>query len=401
MANVLFQWSGKNRMGTVESGEIAASSKEQVMEQLRKKNIVPTLVKEKSRKKGRGGRVKDKDVVVFTRQFSTMIDAGLPLVQALDILSAQAGNKKFSAILSQIKNDVEGGSTFADALLKHPRTFSELYANMVAAGEAGGILDTVLNRLAVYMEKTIKLKRKVKGAMIYPTVVTAVAVLVVTIIMVYVVPTFAQMFSSLGGTLPAPTRIVIGVSRFLSGIGGAILLALFIGTVIFVIQFRRTPKGKFAIDRLLLKSPVFGQLLIKVAVAKFTSTLSTLVSSGVPILEGLEITAKTAGNKVVEKSVYAVRTAVQEGKTLAEPLAKEKIFPNMVVQMISVGESAGALDTMLSKIADFYDEEVDAAVSNLTAMIEPLLMVFLGGTVGYIVIAMYLPIFKIMQLVGK
>lgn len=401
MANVIFQWSGKNRMGTVESGEIAASTKEQVMDQLRKKNIVPTLVKEKGKKRTAGGKVKDKDVVVFTRQFSTMIDAGLPLVQALDILAAQGGNKKFSAILSQIKNDVEGGATFADALLKHPRTFSELYANMVAAGEAGGILDTVLNRLATYMEKAIKLKRKVKGAMIYPTVVTAVAILVVTIILVYVVPTFSTMFTSLGGTLPTPTRIVIAASRFLGGIGGAILLVLLIGSIIGIFQFRRTPKGKFTTDKLLLKAPIFGPLLLKVAVAKFTRTLSTLVSSGVPILEGLEITAKTAGNKVIEKSVYAVRTAVQEGKTLAEPLIKEKIFPNMVVQMISVGESAGALDSMLSKIADFYDEEVDAAVSNLTSMIEPLLMVFLGGTVGFIVVAMYLPIFKIMQLVGK
>jgi len=403
MATV-FQWAGKNRMGVIESGEMAAGTKDEVIAQLRKRNIVPTSIKEKGKKKGfslKGGRVKDKDVVVFTRQFSTMIDAGLPLVQALDILASQVGNKKFAGVISQIKSDVEGGSTYADALARHPRIFSELYANMVAAGETGGILDTVLNRLASYMEKTIKLKRKVKGALIYPIVVTAVAIIVIVVIMVYVVPTFSQMFTALGGTLPAPTKLVISISKFLGGIGGMVLLFSIIGSVIGLVQFRRTPKGKYATDKVFLKLPVFGTLLLKVAVAKFTSTLGTLVSSGVPILEGLEITAKTAGNKVIERSVYRVREAVQEGKTLAEPLGKERIFPDMVTQMISVGESAGALDTMLSKIADFYDDEVDAAVSNLTSMIEPMLMVFLGGTVGYIVVAMYLPIFKIMQLVAK
>jgi type IV pilus assembly protein PilC len=401
---MVFQWAGKNRMGMIESGEMAAGSKDEVIAQLRKRNIVATSVKEKGKKKGfslGGGKVKDKDVVVFTRQFSTMIDAGLPLVQALDILGSQVGNKKFSSIITQIKEDVEGGATYADALMKHPRVFSELYANMVAAGETGGILDTVLNRLAAYMEKTIKLKRKVKGAMIYPIVVTVVAILVIVVIMVYVVPTFSSMFTALGGTLPAPTRIVIAISHFLGGIGGIVLLGTVVASVIGFVQFRRTPNGKYLTDKLFLKLPVFGTLILKVAVAKFTSTLGTLVSSGVPILEGLEITAKTAGNKVIERSVYKVREAVQEGKTLAEPLGKERIFPDMVVQMISVGESAGALDTMLSKIADFYDEEVDAAVSNLTSMIEPMLMVFLGGTVGYIVISMYLPIFKVMQLVAK
>jgi type IV pilus assembly protein PilC len=403
MATSVFQWSGKNRLGTVESGEITATSKEDVIAQLRKRNIVPTSVTEKKKKAvrfGFGGKVKDKDVVVFTRQFSTMIDAGLPLVQALDILASQVGNKKFAQVITQIKNDVEGGSTYADALHRHPRVFSELYANMVAAGEAGGILDTVLNRLANYMEKSIKLKRKVKGAMVYPAVVTVVAVLVIAIIMIYVVPTFSSMFTSMGGSLPAPTKIVIGISNFLAGKGGIFILFALIGLSVGFFQFRRTPNGKYLTDRMFLKLPVFGTLILKVAVAKFTSTLGTLVSSGVPILEGLEITAKTAGNKVIERSVYKVRDAVQEGKTLAEPLQKEKIFPNMVTQMIAVGESAGALDSMLSKIADFYDEEVDAAVSSLTAMIEPLLMVFLGGTVGFIVVAMYLPIFKIMQLVG-
>ncbi len=406
MATV-FQWSGKNRMGAVESGELTAASRDDVISQLRRRNIVPTAIAEKTKKSSLslnsflGGTVKEKDVVVFTRQFSTMIDAGLPLVQALDILASQVASKKFASVITQIKNDVEGGTTYADALHKHPRVFSELYANMVAAGEAGGILDTVLNKLANYMEKSIRLKRKVKGAMIYPSVVTAVAALVIVIIMVYVVPTFQQMFAQLGGNLPAPTKIVIGMSHFLGGIGGLLTLAFLAAVGVGLFQFRRTPKGKYITDRIFLKLPIFGPLLLKVAVAKFTSTLGTLVASGVPILEGLEITAKTAGNKVIEKSVMNVKTAVQEGKTLAEPLGKEKIFPNMVVQMISVGESAGALDSMLSKIAEFYDEEVDTAVSGLTAMIEPLLMVFLGGAVGFIIIAMYMPIFKIMQLVGN
>jgi type IV pilus assembly protein PilC len=405
MASV-FQWSGKTKTGNVESGELTAGSKEEVISQLRKRNIVPTLVQEKKKSGGfslsfGGGKVADKDIVVFTRQFSTMIDAGLPLVQALDILAGQAATKTFAGILNQVKADVEGGSTYADALRKHSKTFSELYVNMVAAGEAGGILDTVLSRLAIYMERAIKLKRKVKGAMVYPIVVTCVAVLVIAVIMIFVVPTFSGMFSSMGGTLPAPTRIVIGMSHFIAGKGGVLSLFVIVGAVIGFQQFRRTPNGKMITDKLFLKLPVFGPLLIKVAVAKFTSTLGTLVSSGVPILEGLEITAKTAGNKVIEKSVQAVRTAVQEGKTLAEPLQKEKVFPQMVTQMISVGESAGALDSMLNKISEFYDEEVNVAVSGLTSMIEPLLMVFLGGSVGFIVVAMYLPIFKIMQLVGK
>ncbi len=403
MATV-FQWSGKTRTGAVEGGEIAAGSKDEVVAQLRKRNIIATSVTKKKKQMAIslpfGGKIKDRDVVIFTRQFSTMIDAGLPLVQALDILASQASNKQFTSIINQIKGDVEGGSTYADALRKHPKAFTELYVNMVAAGEAGGILDTVLNRLAVYMEKSIALKRKVKGALTYPIIVTLVAAAVVTIIMVKVVPTFSQMFSSLGGRLPAPTRIVIAMSHFLGGKGGLVILVLIVALVIGLSQFRRSKRGKLITDGFLLKLPIFGILLLKVAVAKFTRTLGTLISSGVPILDGLDITAKTAGNKKIESAVGRVKNAVQEGKTLAEPLGEQKIFPHMVTQMISVGESAGALDSMLGKIADFYDDEVDAAVSNLTAMLEPLLMVFLGGTIGFIVIAMYLPIFKMGQLMG-
>lgn len=401
MATV-FEWSGKTPRGTVESGEITAGTKDEVITVLRRRNIVPTAISEKAKKKrifGLGGRIKDKDIVVFTRQFATMIDAGLPLVQALDILSTQVENKALGRVLVQVKTDVESGSTYADALKKHPRVFTELYANMVAAGEAGGILDTILNRLAAYIEKSMKLKKKVKGAMVYPSVVITVAIMVIAIIMVFVIPTFSRMFSTLGGTLPIPTKIVITISNFLAGIGGLLVLGTIIATIIFIIQFRRTEKGKMVTDSILLKLPIVGVLLNKVAVAKFTRTLGTLVSSGVPILDGLEITAKTSGNKVHEKAIMEVRAEVVGGKTLAEPITKAKVFPPMVSHMIAVGESTGALDSMLSKIADFYDDEVDAAVSNLTAMIEPILMVFLGTTIGFIVVSMYLPIFKLITLI--
>jgi type IV pilus assembly protein PilC len=398
-----FQWSGKTFKGTIESGEMVAVSREDVISQLRRKNITATIVTEKAAKRplfgGMGGRVKDKDIVVFTRQFSTMIDAGLPLVQGLEILSEQVESKALAKTLTVVKSDVESGSTFADALKKHPRMFSELYVNMVAAGEAGGILDTILNRLAAYIEKAMKLKKKVKGAMIYPAVVSTIAAAVIAVIMIFVIPTFSKMFANLGGTLPAPTRLVIGMSRFIAGIGGVIVLGSIIAIIMLIAQIRKTEKGKRTIDGILLKLPIFGMILNKVAVAKFTRTLGTLVSSGVPILDGLEITAKTAGNKVIEYAVMDVRKSVAEGKTLEEPLSKAKVFPPMVTHMIAVGESTGALDAMLSKIADFYDDEVDNAVSNLTAMMEPLLMVFLGTAVGFIVISMYLPIFKLITLI--
>ncbi|MGD0885811.1 MAG: type II secretion system F family protein [Thermodesulfovibrionales bacterium] len=400
---VTFQWSGKTVRGTIESGELVANSKDEVIAQLKRRSITPTIVTEKAGKAkfsfNMGAKVKDKDIVIFTRQFATMIDAGLPLVQGLEILSTQVENKALARTLTTIKSDVESGSTYADALKKHPRIFSELYANMVAAGEAGGILDTILNRLAVYIEKAMKLKKKVKGAMVYPIVVSSIAIIVIGIIMVFVVPTFSKMFTSMGGILPLPTRVIMQMSHFIAGIGGLVVLILLVAFIVAIKQIRRMEQGKKVTDRLLLKLPIFGPLLNKVAVAKFTRTMGTLVSSGVPILDGLEITAKTAGNKVLEYSIMEVRKQVSEGKTLAEPLSKAKVFPPMVTHMIAVGESTGALDAMLTKIADFYDDEVDNAVNTLTSMMEPLLMVFLGGAVGFIVIAMYLPIFKLITLI--
>ncbi|MEW6163214.1 MAG: type II secretion system F family protein [Nitrospirota bacterium] len=399
---IVYQWSGKTPRGTIESGEITAATKEEVIAILGKRKIIPTVITEKPKKArifGLRGRVKDKDIVVFTRQFATMINAGLPLVQALEILSTQVENKAFGRIIAQVKTDVESGLTYADALKKHPRVFSELYVNMVAAGETGGILDTILNRLAAYIEKAMKLKKKVKGAMVYPAVVTTVAILVIVIIMLFVVPTFSKMFAQLGGTLPLPTRIIINTSSFIAGIGGLISFVSIVAAAAFIIQFRRTEKGKEITDAILLRLPIFGVLLNKVAVAKFTRTLGTLVSSGVPLLDGLEITAKTSGSKVVEHAVMGVRKGIMGGKTLADPIKKAGVFPPMVTHMIAVGESTGALDAMLSKIADFYDDEVDASVSNLTAMMEPMLMIFLGTTVGFIVISMYLPIFKLITLI--
>lgn len=400
----IFEWSGKTSKGLIESGEMTANAKDEVIAQLRKRNIAPTLVRQKEKKSALGslsfgGGVKDKDIVIFTRQFATMIDAGLPLVQALEILSTQVENKFLARTLETIKSDVEAGSTYAEALKKHPKAFSDLYANMVAAGESGGILDTILNRLATYIEKAMKLKKKVKGAMVYPMVVTSIAIICIAVIMIFVVPTFAKMFTQMGGTLPLPTLFVMKLSSFLAGIGGLLLGLAIVAFFIALKQIRKIEKGRAITDRIFLKLPIFGILLKKVAVAKFTRTLGTLISSGVPILDGLEITAKTAGNKVIEYAVMDIRQAVSEGKTLAEPLMKAKVFPPMVTHMISVGEATGALDSMMNKIADFYDDEVDSAVNNLTAMMEPMLMVFLGGSVGFIVIAMYLPIFKLITLI--
>ena len=399
-----FKWTGKEIGGPVQKGEIVANSKEDAASLLRKKRIVPSSIIEKDKvKKVRGsrrGKVSTKDLVVFTRQFATMIDAGLPLVQALDILAQQTDNKNFGRMIDEIKQDVEGGSTFADALKKHPRVFDTLFVNMVAAGETGGILDTILNRLCVYIEKSMKLKKKIKGAMIYPATIVSVAVLVISVIVVFVVPVFARMFAQLGGVLPLPTRAIIFLSHFLGGIGGAIIVASIIGFVIFIKKVRKTDKGLEITDRIMLRLPIFGLLLRKVAVAKFTSTLGTLISSGVPILEGLDITARTAGNRVIELAVYQVKQGVSEGKILSDPLMKTGVFPPMVNQMIAIGESTGALDSMLGKIAEFYDEEVDNTVNNLTALMEPFIMVFLGGAIGFIVVAMYLPIFKLLTLVG-
>jgi len=397
---ISFQWSGKTSKGTIQKGELTANTKEEVVAYLRKQKIIPTIITQKA--KGRSiltGRVKDKDVVVFTRQFATMIDAGLPLVQALEILTKQTESKTLAKAIGDVKADVEGGSTYADALRKHPRIFNDLYCNMVAAGESGGILDTILNRLAAYIEKSMKLKRTIRGAMIYPSVIVAVAVIVIWIIMVKVVPTFSTMFARFGGILPMPTRIVINISDFLAGTGGLLVLLSVVAFSVFIVLSRKTEKGRTIQDTILLKIPVIGTLIKKISVSKFTRTLGTLIGSGVPILEGLDITAKTSGNKVVEAEVFKVRREVAEGKTIAEPLSKSKVFPPMVTQMIGVGEQTGAIDTMLSKIADFYDDEVDAAVSNLTALLEPAIIVFLGGTVGFVVIAMYMPIFKLITLI--
>ncbi|KJU83416.1 type IV pilus assembly protein PilC [Candidatus Magnetobacterium bavaricum] len=355
-------------------------------------------VKKKGFKFG-GGSVSTKDIVVFTRQFSTMIDAGLPLVQALDILSQQSESEKLKDVIRQMKIDVEGGSTFAEAISKHPRVFDDLYGGMVQAGESGGILDTVLQRLADYMEKAMRLKKKVKGAMTYPAVVISIAAICIGVIMVFVVPVFAKMFATLGGTLPGPTRLIIAMSNFIAGWGGAMIVVFTVAAVYAIKQIRRTDGGRLAIDKLLLKLPVFGSLLKKVAVAKFTRTLGTLISSGVPIIEALENTAKTAGNKVIEKAIASIKSAVIEGQPLAEPLKLIPVFPPMVTSMVGIGEATGALDNMLSKVADFYDEEVDSAVANLTAAMEPMMIVFLGGTVGFTVVAMYLPIFKMITLI--
>ncbi|MBI5140828.1 MAG: type II secretion system F family protein [Nitrospirae bacterium] len=399
-----YKWTGRTVRGAVQSGEISAASREEATTLLRRQGVIPTELKLKDDKPfgglfAMGGKVKDKDIVVFTRQFATMIDAGLPLVQALEILSKQTESPALAAVIGKVKSDVEAGATYADALKKHPRVFDDLYSNMVAAGEAGGILDTILNRLAGYIEKSMKLKKKVKGALTYPAVIVTVAGSVISVIMIYVIPIFASMFSNMGGVLPAPTRAVMAMSSFLAGPGGLSLLVGIFGTITGIKQARKTDKGKFIFDTIALKMPIFGMLIRKVAVAKFTRTLGTLVSSGVPILDGLDICAKTSGNKVVERGVQEVRKAVAEGKTIAEPLMKTGVFPPMVNQMISVGEATGALDAMLSKIADFYDDEVDNAVANMTAMMEPLLMVFLGGSVGFIVVAMYLPIFRMITLI--
>jgi type IV pilus assembly protein PilC len=344
-------------------------------------------------------RITEKDIVVMTRQFATMIDAGLPLVQCLDILYGQQDNRTFKRILKQIKDDVEEGSTFADALKKHTNVFDELFVNLVAAGEIGGILDVILNRLANYIEKAAKLKKKVKGAMVYPLVVMIIAVCVVAVILIFVIPVFQQMFADFGRALPAPTQFVVNLSNFVKSY--IVHIVVFMALCIFAFRrFYRTERGRTIVDNLVLKAPVFGVLIRKVAVAKFTRTLGTMISSGVPILDSLEIVAATAGNKTIETALRETRLSISEGRTIAEPLADSEVFPAMVVQMISVGEATGALDTMLTKIADFYDDEVDAAVDALTAMLEPFMMVFLGGTIGGLVVSMYLPIFQMAGAVG-
>jgi type IV pilus assembly protein PilC len=401
----IFQWKARTRQGALKKGEIEAMNEAAVMAQLRSQMLLPVTVKAKSKdvseylpflKQG----IKTRDLVIFTRQFATMIDAGLPLVQCLDILGNQQPNKTFKEIIRQVKTDVEQGSTFADALRKHPKPYDELYVNLVQAGEIGGILDTILNRLAVYLEKADKLAKKVKGAMVYPTTVLVIAIGVVVLMLTKVIPTFEKMFEDFGGELPGPTQVVVMLSHFMQEWIVPFMVVVIGSIMAFFSARRRSLKFRRATDALALKLPVFGSLLRKVAVARFTRTLGTMIASGVPILDGLDIVAKTAGNMIVEEALRKVRAAITEGKTIAEPLAESDVFPGMVTQMIAVGEETGAMETMLSKIADFYDEEVDAAVDALTAMLEPLMMVFLGGAVGGMLIAMYLPIFKIADTIG-
>ncbi|HBG05677.1 MAG: pilus assembly protein PilC [Geobacteraceae bacterium GWC2_58_44] len=402
-----FGWEARSKAGSTQKGVMEAASVSQVEAQLKRYGFTGITVKEQGKGlslelkiPGMGPqKVQTKELVVFTRQFATMIDSGLPLVQCLDILSGQQENKTFKDILIKVKESVESGSTFADALAKHPRAFDQLYVNLVAAGEVGGILDTILNRLAAYIEKAMKLKKQVKGAMVYPITIMSIAVVVVGVILVFVIPTFAKMFADFGGELPMPTRVVIALSNFLTKYILVIIGAMF-GIKFAIGKYYASPGGRKLIDRLALKAPIVGPLVRKVSVAKFTRTLGTMISSGVPIMDGLDIVAKTAGNKIVEEAIYKVRQSISEGKTIAEPLAQCGVFPAMVVQMISVGEATGAMDTMLNKIADFYDDEVDDAVGAMTSMMEPLLMVFLGTTVGGLVVAMYLPIFKLASAVG-
>jgi type IV pilus assembly protein PilC len=401
----VYQWKARTRQGTIKKGEVEAANDAAVMAQLRAQMLLPVSVKAKAKEIGeylpflRPG-IRTKELVIFTRQFATMIDAGLPLVQCLEILGDQQENRTFKDIIREVKSDIEQGSTFADALRKHEKPFDSLYVNLVQAGEIGGILDTIMNRLAVYLEKADALARKVKGAMVYPSTVLVVAVLVVVLMLVKIIPTFEKMFADFGGQLPGPTQVVINMSHWMQNWLGFFIVAIVVTLMAYFQARRKVPKFRRATDMLALKLPIFGSLLRKVAVARFSRTLGTMVASGVPILDGLDIVAKTAGNMVIEEALYDVKKAISEGKTIAEPLSESQVFPGMVVQMIAVGEETGAMESMLSKIADFYDDEVDAAVDALTAMLEPAMMVVLGGTVGGLLVAMYLPIFKIAETIG-
>ncbi len=395
----VWRWTGKTRQGEPRKGEMEGVDEAAVRTRLQQGGIEVTTVRRKSaldlqlKIPGVTTRVTTKDILVFTRQFSVMIDAGLPLVQALDILSTQADNAAFRKVLLAVKSKVESGSTFADALADHPKVFDDLFVQLVRAGEIGGMLDVILGRLGAYIEKSEKLKRRVKGAMVYPSIVLTVAVAVTIILLTYVTPVFEKMFKDVGGHLPGPTQVLINISHAVRD-----YWYLWFGVPVFLlIAFRvalRTERGRKQWDATVLKLPLFGALVRKVAVARFTRTLGTMLSSGVPILDALDIVARAAGNKTIESAVFFVRARISEGKNIAQPLAETKVFPPMVVQMIGVGEATGAMDTMLNKIADFYDDEVDVAVAALTSMIEPLMMVFLGGVVGMFMIAMYMPIFS-------
>ena len=398
-----FNWKGTNSYGEKRKGVIEAPNIESARGHLKKIRITTTKIKEKPKDLFENvemfkPKVTGKDVVIFTRQLSTMIDAGLPLVQGLEILGNQQENPTFKKILTQVRVNVETGTTFADALKKHPKVFDSLFCNMIDAGEIGGILDTILSRLSIFMEKSMILKKRVKGAMVYPIICLAISIIILGIILIFVVPVFDKMFTDFGAALPVPTQLVVTMSNVVKNnfLYGLVL----IGLCIFAFKkFYATEKGEIKVDGMILKLPVFGDLVRKVAVAKFSRTLGTMLTSGVPILESLQVVARTSGNKVIEIAVFRTADAISEGRPIAEPLEETGVFPSMVVQMINVGEAVGALDAMLEKIADFYDEEVDQAVDNLTAMIEPFMMVFLGGMIGGLVVAMYLPIFKMGEVV--
>jgi len=401
-----YVFKGRNRSNEIVVGERVADTRDALRQLLRREQVTLTSVKEKGREIGipkLGGRkkVKSKDLSVFTRQFSVMIDAGLPLVQCLEILAQQQENKYFRQTLLQVRQDVEEGSTLAAAMARHPRVFDQLYTNMVDAGETGGILDLILQRLSTFIEKLVKLKRDIISAMIYPAAVILMAIGAVSVIMIVVIPQFQNIFLGLlgpGEQLPLPTRIVVGISDFMAGWGGAVILATIIASVVAIKFYYRTTNGHRNIDRILLKVPVLGSIFRKIAVARFSRTLSTLLSSGVPILQALDITARTSGNVIIEEAIIKVRMGVERGENFVDPLKATEVFPNMVAQMIGIGEQTGALDAMLGKIADFYEQEVDTAISNMLTLMEPLLIGFLGVTIGSIVIAMYLPLFT---LIGK
>ncbi len=403
-----FAYVGRTKSGAVKKGELTAKSKDEAVDQLRKQSVVVTSLEEKTAKGGLnmtisfGSGLTDKDLVVFTRQFGTMINAGLPLVQCLEILSTQSENKVLRETIGEVKTQVEAGSTFSDALRRHSKVFDDLYVNMVHAGEVGGLLDTILTRLARHIEKAMKLKGQIKSAMVYPSAILGVAGVVITVLMIWVIPVFEKMFKEMSGGkagLPGPTQLVIDISNAFQTYW-YILAAIGMGIVTAVKKYYATPSGKMKIDKFMLKTPIFGDLIRKASVAKFTRTLGTLLSSGVPLLDGLTICAKTSGNKVIEEALVNARVSISGGKTIAEPLTQSQVFPKMVTHMIAVGESTGALDAMLGKIADFYEDEVDQAVASLTSLLEPIMMVFLGIVIGFIVIAMYLPIFTMASAIG-
>ncbi len=397
-----YAWKGRSRGGKIQEGVLVADNKDAAVAMLRRQQIIVTAVTEKGKEFALpklGGGVKRKELAIFTRQFSVMIDAGLPLVQCLEILGSQQSNRTFQNVLFQVRQDIEGGSSLAEALRKHPKVFDDLYCNMVAAGEAGGILDTILQRLSVYIEKIVKLRGAVRSALIYPTAVIAIATIVVWVILTFVIPVFATLYEGLGVSLPLPTRITIALSKFLGTFWWAIIGSIVV-TIYALYRYKKTYNGRRVLDRLMLRIPVIGALLRKIAVARFCRTLSTLVSSGVPILDGLEITARTSGNAIVEDAIMSTRKSVEEGKTISEPLKNTDVFPQMVAQMIAVGEHTGALDTMLSKIADFYEDEVDEATANLLALLEPVIIAFLGVVIGGIVISMYMPMFALLSKIG-